>query len=208
MPYPSQIEPDSLGSLALIVVETKGWDSWSLRDVATAAGVTPNALYRHVDGKRGLDVAIAVAAARDLREALAVEESTAGSIEDITAVASRYLGFAADRPHAYRAFAEGKPLPEDQGFIEWLYLWADFRSVVQVAAPNAVDAVAFALWSYLHGRIELSRTAARMAPLDAGVDATIEAILLGYRGANVPSPLPFEIQELMKGLEGPRLKRG
>lgn len=201
MPYPSQIDAATLGALALGVVEAKGWDNWSLREVASTAGVSPNALYRHVDGRRGLDVAIAVEAARSLRSALTSAKPLSDPVLATKDLAHRYIDFAVGRPEAYRAFAEGKPLPSDPGIVEWLYLWVDFRSVVRPAAPNAVDAAGFAIWCYIHGRVELARSAARLAPIKAGVDETIDALLTGYATATVASPLPTELQSLVEALE-------
>jgi AcrR family transcriptional regulator len=63
MPYPSHIDPAQIGPRALAVVEARGWDQWSLREVAGELGVSPNALYRYVDGRDGLVVAIGAAAA-------------------------------------------------------------------------------------------------------------------------------------------------
>jgi len=166
-----------------------------------AAGVTPNALYRHVDGKRGLEVAIAVAAVRELRAALKPATPENDPVVCVQVMAAQYLDFAARRPHAYKAFSEGKPLPDDPGAIEWLHLWVDFRAVVRRATPQAVDAAGFAIWCYLHGRVELAQSAARAAPLDAGVADTIAALLSGYADITVDSPLPSDLQLLVQTIE-------
>lgn len=63
MPYPSKIEPKNLSRDALKVVEARGWDSWSPRDVARSLGVSANALYRYVQNREDLVVATGEAAA-------------------------------------------------------------------------------------------------------------------------------------------------
>ena len=70
VPYPSKIDSERLGSIALVVVEEKGWEGWSLRDVAARLGVAPNALYRHVDDREDLIVEIGAAAAGELRRVI------------------------------------------------------------------------------------------------------------------------------------------
>ena len=54
MAFPRRIEPESLGPVALGQIEAHGLERFSLRGVARALGVTPNALYRHVGSREGL----------------------------------------------------------------------------------------------------------------------------------------------------------
>lgn len=195
MPYPAQIDPAEIGAAALKVVEKSGWDSWSLREVAAALSVTPNALYRHVEGRSGLHTAIAAAAAAALRQHLESEPSQLDGIDDALALSLAYLDFARQRPHAYQAFMTAKPEPSHPAADEWFSIWKLLVGRVGTIAPHSADAMCFALWAYLHGRAELARTAARFAPFDAGVADAVQSLIEGFKsGDPSDSPIPVEIQ--------------
>ncbi len=205
MPYPAQIEPAEIGAVALAVVEKSGWDSWSLREVAAALSVTPNALYRHVDGRSGLHTAIAAAAASALRARLEAEPVQPTGIDDVVALSLAYLDFAHQRPNAYQAFMTAKPAPSDPAADEWFAIWKMLVGRVGTIAPHAADALCFALWAYLHGRAELARTAARFAPFDAGVSDAVQALAEGFvRRGPSDSPIPVEIHHLLGLARTPR----
>jgi len=193
MPYPAQIDPATLGERALEVAEARGWEHWTLRDVAAALGVTANALYRHVGDRSGLAVAMGEAASRALHAALVPETREARSDPDeaVRSLARRFVAFAADRPDAYAAFIRAKPGPKHVAMEAWMALWDQVNACVRRALPEAGDAAAFALWAFLHGRVELAAGPARGAPIDAGLDQAVRALLAGYRAISpVASPLP------------------
>lgn len=189
MPYPSQIQPEEIGPRALRVVEEKGWQGWSLREVAGALGVTPNALYRYVEDRDDLVVSIGAAAAAELGEELAAARG-AGRAR-LVDLARRYVRFAVDRPHAFSAFAHAKPAPDHPKIEAWFTLWeavyADFVELV----PRSAEAAAFAFWALVHGRAELARGPAMLAGPTAGLEDAVAALLDGFeRMGRVPSPLP------------------
>ena len=198
MPYPSRIDPESIGAGTLAVIEDRGWEHWSLRDVAAAMSVAPNALYRHVDGKRGLDVAAGAAAVREIHRALRGVERLDDPVVTVIHLARRYVAFAQARPDAFRAYSRSKPDPSDPRVVEWMRLWVTVRDLVAIAVPDAADAAAFALWALLDGRVDLASGAARLAAADAGLDDAVRALLVGFREAGpVASPLPTDLVELI-----------
>lgn len=199
MPYPSRIDADELGARALAVAEAKGWEAWTLRDVAKELGVTANALYRHVGDRAGLVIAMGEAAARALSRSLRGRSSRRPAAGDpdaaAVAMALRYVRFAQRRPHAYAAFIRGKPPVGHPGQQAWIELWAGLHALVRASVPEGADAAGFALWALLHGRVELAQGPAHGAAIDAGLEDAVRALLEGFRaGSPVPSPLPPHVR--------------
>jgi len=195
VPYPAQIDAESIGAVGLHVVESVGWQGWSLRDVAKELGVTPNAIYRHVEGRHGLLVEIGGHAARELMVALTKRELPADPVQALVEIAARYVAFAAERAHAYQAFTEAKPAIEHPLVVEWFAVWDFVRTVVAEAVPHSVDAAGFALWALLHGRISLAAGPAQMVSASAGMADAVQALVAGFAaGDPVPSPLPTNLQ--------------
>lgn len=196
MPYPSRINPERLGAETLAVIEARGWEEWSLRDVAKELGVSANALYGHVGSRDELLVTAGEEAARQL--AAALRHARGQGIERLVSLARAYVRFAVQRPDAYSAFAYAKPNPDHPRIGAWLRLWTDVRAQFEALLPDATDAAGFAFWALVHGRAELARGPARMASPTAGLDEAVRALVLGFKqmGA-VESPLPATIRRAM-----------
>jgi len=195
MVFPSRIDPTVIGERGLQVIEEQGWETWSLRDVAKNLGVTPNALYRYVDGKSGLLVEIGAAAARDLAELMSNCPTSKDPRQSVLWICHQYLDFAFSRPHAYQAFMKSKPTPEHPAWKEWRNVWLQLYDSVAKCLPRAADAAGFALWAYLHGRAELAAGAARGATPKAGVEDAVLAMIAGFEAYSpVKSPLPEGIR--------------
>jgi len=193
MPYPSRIDASRLGADALAFVEERGWERWSLRELASSLGVSANALYRYVADRDDLALAIAEAAARALYVELRAAEGA--GCERLVDMAERYVGFSADRPHAFTAFVRAKPAPDHPRFQTWRALWLEVRETVATVTPDAVDAAGFAYWALVHGRAELARGPAPLAAPTAGLELAVRALLDGFAGRGVaPSPLPEGIR--------------
>lgn len=199
-PFPSRIDPETLGATALAVAEREGWDRWTLRSIAEDFGVTPNALYRHVGDRAGLVVAMGEAAAQQLSALLRRRaRASLRKHEDpelaVLAIARAFIEFAAKRPDAYAAFMHAKPELEHPAHAAWIELWAQVHAYVREAVPDAADAAGFALWAFLHGRVALARGAASRAAVDAGLEDAVRALLTGFRANSpVPSPLPDHVR--------------
>jgi len=191
VPYPKQIDPASIGQTGLLLVEEHGWEAFSLRGVSKALGVTPNALYRHVGDRQGLDIQVAAVAAADLARWL--RERTAGLDGEalVLGLSDSYVRFGAARADAYRAFLAGKPDLDDPRLAAWLGPWRMIRRAVGPLVPLAADAAGIAVIAVLHGRIDLARGPLRAAEPTDGLEGAVKALLAGFeRLGPVDGPKP------------------
>lgn len=188
MPYPAKIDPSELGRQCLALIEDKGWDAWTIRDVAIHLGVSPNAIYRYVDGRDGLIVHIGAAAANAVREAIevAVGDDPTGRFVDM---AYRYVDFAITRPAAYQAFVRAKPDATDPAYGSWYSCWVVVQNVASEVAPDCVDSCGFALWSMLHGRIDLTLGPTALINARTGLEDAVRAVIAGFASAGALDPL-------------------
>ncbi len=188
MPYPARIDPDRLGRNALEVVEARGWDTWSLRDVARSLGVSVNALYRYVDDREDLVVAVGEAAALDLGARLADAEGD--GVVRLIDLAHRYIAFSVERPHAFSAFVHAKPPPEDPRVSAWFSVIREVRREMEALLPEAIVASTFAYMALLRGRAEMARGPTKTADPTDGLADAVRALVLGYQQLGpVASPL-------------------
>ncbi|MEO0602220.1 MAG: TetR/AcrR family transcriptional regulator, partial [Myxococcota bacterium] len=189
MPYPQRIDVERLGANALAFVEARGWENWSLRELAASLGVSANALYRYVADREELSLAIAEAAARELLTELRTTDGE--GVDRLVDMALRYVRFSAERPHAFSAFVQAKPEPDHPRFAVWRTLWLEVRQTVADVTPEAIDAAGFAFWALVHGRAELARGPARLAAPSEGLADAVRALAAGFVAmGEVASPLP------------------
>lgn len=194
MPYPQRIDAERLGADALAFVEERGWERWSLRELAASLGVSANALYRYVADRDDLSLAIAEAAVRALL--VEVRASQGEGLDRLVDMAVRYVTFSEQRPHAFSAFVGAKPAPNHPRFGVWRTLWLEVREVVATVTPEAVDAAGFAYWAVIHGRAELARGPAPLAAPTEGLAVAVRAVMKGFADLGaVPSPLPPAIRD-------------
>ena len=191
MVYPSQIDPEVIGEVALGLVEAEGWDAFSLRGVAKALGVTPNALYRHIGDRNGLDIAVGAAAASALLETLRVKTEGIEGVDLVIEAAHAYVEFGTTRSDAYRSFIAGKPELDDPRVKDWLQPWRLIRNAVAPLVPLAAGATGIALFALLHGRVDLARGPLRAAAPTDGLNEAIYALIAGYESlGRVEGPRP------------------
>lgn len=90
--------------------------------VAAGAGVPRTYVYRHFDGKRALELAVARHVAAQIGHRIRTGLATQGSVQDvIRAAISQHLGWVEDNPnlyrflarHAYAVNATGSPAVDD-----------------------------------------------------------------------------------------------
>ena len=140
----------------LVLLATRPADELSLREVARAAGVSANAVYRHFPDKRALMVGLAAEGFRLLGEsqrmaAAAVHGGTAG----FEATGRAYVRFALANPALFRLMF-ANPAPPDllsRPASETMDAMAFLRANAEEAAGGRHDAtlVAVQAWSMAHG---------------------------------------------------------
>lgn len=140
-------------------LEAGGEPSVSLRALAKAAGVSPNAPYRHFEDKKALMTALAADGFRQFAEAIVQAETAENPLTALAAQGQAYLDFAGAHPALYRLMFSpyGYSLHSDTCQNEATRAFSSLVAAVaraqgsgwqsQVPLPTA----ALAYWSALHG---------------------------------------------------------
>lgn len=92
---------EALIGAAIALIEEKGVDALSVREVAKRAGVSPGAPFRHFSSKAALLTAVAEQAMTRLTSAVRVELDAAGDVdpvEGLRAIGRGYLNWALANP--------------------------------------------------------------------------------------------------------------
>lgn len=87
------------------LIRTEGLDSVGLRAIATAAGVSATAVYRHFANKDALLAALLVDGLEDLRDLLAAPVDCGKEIERVVTLGHRFVDFCATEPDLLRLLA-------------------------------------------------------------------------------------------------------
>lgn len=155
---------NALLSKALELIEKKGPDAVSLRELAREVGVNHRAAYRHFEDKRALTAAIAEAGYLALAEALEAcwaETKSKPPRARIEAMMDRYLELAFAAPARYRV-TFGRRVNEDgrypalESLAERAYrVLMEALGALRKASDAEVRNAVFALWSMAHGYLRL-----------------------------------------------------
>ena len=191
-----------LADVALDLLEDKGAQSLTLREVARRAGVSHGAPLRHFRGLAGLLAEVASRGFEQLSQS--VEQAAvsappgAGSLERLRAAGGAYVRTAAAHPHLFALmFRRDAPDWEDARLLETSA--AAFEQLVQLirAAQDAgfhpardTRMLAGIVWSCLHGLATLwSQDALAAVVPDASLDNALDT-LLAIITPEIPSTAP------------------
>ena len=173
----SEVRPnlkDALVREASVLLQ-QGMEAVSLRRVATAAGVSPMAPYRHFPDKAALLGAVAEQGFEALRLRLEAADGTAQGRAALVAQGVAYVVFAQEQPVLFRlmfAAPEQACLPVDASVGAYGVLARRVASVY----PQDHAAMVTGCWSLVHGLATLSMDQA--VRLDAGdVHAVLSAMM-------------------------------
>jgi AcrR family transcriptional regulator len=147
---------------SVALIEERGLDDFTLREVARRAGVSPNAPYHHFTDRDALVTALCVESFTMLRAAL--EASIVGRhqpVEQLRRLAAAYVRWALEHPARFRVMwrpelrGEGPlgadaSVPEADAFGVLLRVIDEGRRA-KVLAPGDRQAVALTAWSTVHG---------------------------------------------------------
>jgi AcrR family transcriptional regulator len=175
-----RLRDDLIAAAVQLMAATGDPEDVSIRAVAKAAGVTPTAAYRHFEDRDELIVAACSSNFERFSEFLV---TYFGPIEDpfgrLAAAGEGYLAFALEDPGRYRVLFSN-PVTKSISPERWpaaLAGDAAFEQLVQLvqdcidagAKPLRDDAryLAFQIWTWIHGIVDLRITHPRMEFPDA-----------------------------------------
>jgi len=185
----------------------------SLREITRAVGVSPNAAYRHFEGRDGLVHAVAGQAQLALATAIAERvaatapelDPAAASIEKLRRVGLAYIAFARAEPGWFATAFFTQDTQATDGVVtldgdivppfELLMKVLDEMVATGALAPARRPLAEFACWSTVHGFADIAVNGpVRWQPepvIDALAASVVESIIAGVRGtADVPGPAP------------------
>lgn len=185
MPYPSQVDYDTLIATAAQLIEAEGADALSLSKLAGEFGVRAPSLYRHVANKAALLTAVNLHTLRRLftefDAALAAEDGNATA--QLLAIADALRDFAHANPRAYVMAmtappGEGRP---DEEILLNLVLPIQTRMAALVGEEASLPALR-GLLALVHGFImlEVHEQLQRGGDLDDAFQRALSAYLNGW----------------------------
>jgi AcrR family transcriptional regulator len=101
MPAHAQTSTAAIVAAGRRLLEERGMDALTMRDVADAVGVRAPSLYKRVHGRSDLLVLILDDVANELTDALDAAACSGDPATDVRAMAAAYRGFAHSNPVAY-----------------------------------------------------------------------------------------------------------
>jgi AcrR family transcriptional regulator len=159
MPYPAKTNAQTILIAAIEYLEQYGEEALSMRELASSLGLSPHALYRYYPDRAALEGAMAEEGFRRFRQALVDALGTRVGKQALRATATAYLTFARAHPAWYSLlmrFHVQTPGLMEAGHEMWTFV---VGLVEQVTGVENAASVAVALWAFLHGFVQLERTA-------------------------------------------------
>ncbi len=189
MPYPNQIDPESVVEQAGEMVEAEGVDRFSLHRLAARLGVKAPSLYRYFASKTDLLRALNLRTARQMIMAMEKSSSTGNDARaKLLAMARACRDFGQAYPMTYQlAFTNASPelRPQDE-LLEALAIPIQ-QIMADISGERDLSAALRGLWALIHGFIlfELNGQLRRGGDLEAAFVQSVEAYLNGWsRGTN------------------------
>jgi AcrR family transcriptional regulator len=157
----------TLVKAALALVEKRGAEGWTLREVARRAGVSHAAPYRHFRNKEALLAAVAEEGWKALGEKIAAAQAKAGKdeIEQLEVYAGVLLAFAMEKPARYRVMLGPSSPPRDAypslanvsvGLYQQLLAGVErAQRAGRIRTELSAGLATITLWTALHGFVDL-----------------------------------------------------
>jgi AcrR family transcriptional regulator len=155
MAYPSKTSRRKIVVAALKLLARDGLAAVSLRSLARALRLAPNALYRYFPDRKSLEQAIAADVAATFHAALVRAVGNKGPEESMRAIAKAYLKFARERKFLYEALLVPRPASGEEAVApEKLWRFA-MQHAARVAGEARAAEATMAFWAFLHGMAAL-----------------------------------------------------
>jgi AcrR family transcriptional regulator len=133
---------------ARALLETEGPEALTMRRIGDALGIRAPSIYKHLPGKRSVELALIGTALADIGEILHQAAGPVG-IDSIARLLAAYRAHALRHPNLYRLATRGR-LPRGE-LPDGLEEWAGQPFFTVTGDPF----VAQALWSFAHGMVIL-----------------------------------------------------
>lgn len=188
MPYPSQIDRDTIISTARRMIEIEGVDKVSLRAIATELGVKAPSLYRYVQNKEALLRAINEVTAREVvQNMLDSIPENAPLQEQLITIAHAYRRYGHVNPVTYELLYSNRvsELRPDEDELEQSVLPLQALFAEWATDADSLIALRGAL-ALLHGwvMLEIAGQLRRGGDLDAHFESAYRAYLAGWKSTS------------------------
>jgi AcrR family transcriptional regulator len=182
MPAHSQTSTAAIVAAGRHLLEERGMDALTMRDVADAVGVRAPSLYKRVCSRGDLFRLILEDVADELASALDTAASHGEPVADVRAMAAAYRGFAHSNPVAYSLMFTPQAVPG--ATARSVGSSATFlRAVRELAGPRHAMPAARTIVAWAHGFITMELAGAFRLGGDVeqawefGLDRVLTAVL-------------------------------
>ena len=166
------------------LVTEKGYDNFSVRELASRLGVKPASLYNHINGLEEINVEIALRSASKM--GTAIQNAVAGKSPDEAFIdgTRAYRKFAIENPELYKAFVRRPLLNDETALRAGFQSFSPLRDIVMSYGLNEKDSLNYirGLRSVMHGFIELTNNGF-MQRGDISQDESYDEIMANYLAA-------------------------
>ncbi len=183
MPYPNQVNRESIINQAWAFVDENGIEQFSLAKLASALGVKAPSLYRHVGNKATLLQSVNLVTLKKLFATLEKEAEATGSDKMVT-ILNEYRTFALTHPHTYLlAYQHNVAQRPDEDILVQMVLPIQ-KIMAQISGDEDSLAALRGALALVHGFVllELNEQLQRGGDLAAHFKQSVEAYLRGWKG--------------------------
>ncbi len=193
------ITPEKIYQAATQLIIEKGYDRFSLRELAGRLGVQPASLYSHVKNAEEISVAVGRNAIELLSQTLEKAIEKDNREEAFIAMAHAYRKFAHENPELYKAIMALPGASETELKEDEQKTIRPMRAAVENFVPAGAASINFQRFvrSAMHGFIMLESEGFmrdKSIPADDSYDMLISTCLSALKKASVTSDVPGNIQ--------------
>jgi AcrR family transcriptional regulator len=178
MPYPSRINATSVLDAARALLEERGPEGVTMRELARRLGVQAPSLYFHVESRDDVLLLLTRAGLEELGDQLEAAAAGDGGAARLHRLAGAYAGFASDNPRLFALVFGPCPAGQAPDPMAERASAALLTAVGSAVPPGEVLPLAQALWSLVHGYSTLSLAGQfRMGDPRAAMHAAIDLLV-------------------------------
>jgi len=152
------INREQIMDMAQQMVEEKGYENFSLRELAARLEIKPASLYNHIKGLDEIYIEIALRSAHKLNEVLKAAVDGKAPDDAFMAGTRAYREFALSNPELYKAFVRMPLLNDETVRHAGIQSFLPLRELIISYGTSKYNSINFsrALRSAMHGFIELT----------------------------------------------------